>query len=129
MTTDERKEWMLSLRECGLTYKEIGEVTGTSKQRVFQLIGKNDKARFKPITEEQCIYDGLRNWMNENRISRAELVRMMYGTLHSSCLDRLRGWLKGTEMTMYSINKILAVTGLTYEQAFLRRKNSNEKAD
>ena len=128
MTKDERKEWMLSLRECGLTYKEIGEVTGTSKQRVFQLIGKIDKAKFKPITEEQCIYDGLRDWMNKNRISRRELARMMWGAFMSSCYDRLKRWLKGTEMTMYIINKILTATGLTYEQAFLGGKN-NEKAD
>lgn len=128
MTKDERKEWMLSLRECGLTYKEIGEVTGTSKQRVFQLIGKIDKARFKPITEELCIYDGLRNWMNENRVSRAEFTRMMWGSLHQVNHQRLREWLKGKGMTMYSINKILAATGLTYEEAFLGGKN-NEKAD
>jgi hypothetical protein len=128
MTQNERKEWMLSLRECGLTYKEIGEVTGTSKQRVFQLIGKIDKARFKPITEELCIYDGLRNWMNENRVSRAEFTRMMWGSLHQVNHQRLREWLKGKGMTMYSINKILTTTGLTYEEAFLGG-NNNEKAN
>lgn len=119
MTKNERKEWMLSLRECGLTYQEIGEVVGTSKQRVYQIIGKIDRARFKPITKEQCIYDGLRNWMNKKRISRKELARMMWGTLMSSCYDRLKSWLRGTQMTMHTINLILTVTRLTYEQAFL----------
>ena len=76
---NKRKEWMLQLFESGLTYQEIGDVAGVSKQRVFQLIGKTDRDSFRYITKERCFFDGLRDYLNENRISIKELTRQMYG--------------------------------------------------
>lgn len=121
MTSKERKEWMLQLFDAGLTYQEIGDAAGVSKQRVFQLIGKSDRTRFRTITKEQCVFDGLRRYLNENRISLKELTRKMYGGLHPSSYDSLKHTLKLTDclLTMPKINRILSATGLTYEEAFL----------
>lgn len=89
---DERKQAMIKMHESGMTYAEIGAFMGISKQRVYQLIGDTRKGCHKPITKEQCVYAGIRKYMNENKISRMMLVRM--------------------------IDKILKATGLTYEYAF-----------
>ena len=124
---NQRKEWMLQLFESGLTYQEIGDVAGVSKQRVFQLIGKSDRDSFRYITKERCFFDGLRDYLNENRISIKELTRQMYGQLHGNMYSTLKEQLKNKPgfklLTMAKINKILSVTGLTYEQAFLSQED------
>ncbi len=121
---NERIERMTCLRERGNTYEEIAKMEGVSKQRVFQLIGGINRARVKPLTKKQCIYDGLRKYLNENHIGRAELTRKLYGYYHSSTYSCLCKWLRGVEMTMSTINKILSITGLTYEQVFLWQEGS-----
>lgn len=121
---NERKEWMLELFESGFTYKEIGEIAGISKQRVFQIIGKANGRRFRTITKEQCVFDGLRRYLNDNRISLVALTREMYGELNGSYYQ-IKDAFKSNKacLTMPKINRILSVTGLTYEQAFLSRED------
>ena len=121
---NERIERMTRLREQGNTYEVIAKMEGVSKQRVFQLIGGIDRTKVKPLTKKQCIYDGLRQYLNENHIGRSEFTRKIYGYNHPSCYACIIKWLQGVEMTMSVINKILSITGLTYEQAFLWQEGS-----
>ena len=118
---NKRKEWMQELFNSGLTYREIGEVAGISKQRVFQIIGNTDRTKFRDLTKEQCVFDGLRRYLNENRISIVALTRKIYGDCGGAKYSRLKDALKSSRglITMTKINKILSVTGLTYEEAFL----------
>ena len=115
---DERKQTMIKMHESGMTYAEIGAVMGISKQRVFQLIGKIRKGCFKPISKEQCIYIGIRNYMNENKVSKSELVRKIFGRIDSEEYNRVRKALISTDIRKNMIDKILKATGLTYEYAF-----------
>lgn len=121
----ERKEWMLRLYEAGLTYQEIGDAAGISKQRVFHIIGKSNRERFRTITKEQCAFEGLRQYLNENRISFVALTREMYGEFQSDSYNSLKHALKTKDghLTMPKINRILAATGLTYEEAFLSQED------
>jgi hypothetical protein len=117
----EKKEEMIALREQGLSYAEIGKKLNYSKQRVFQIIGGTSINFFRPISKEACVYVGIRNWMNENKINRNTLTRMIYGTLEPNLYETLKRTLKGANCRKDIIDKLLKVTGLTYEEAFLRK--------
>ncbi len=116
----ERDKQMIEMRKNGATYQQIAEAFGVSRQRIAFLLGKNKESQFRTITEKQCAYTGIRNWLNTNKISMTELVRRIYGVYHAE-----RRWWLGKYLTKQSdikktvIDKILEVTGLTYEQAFM----------
>ena len=115
-----RKQYLESLRDKGFTYDEIGKQCGISKQRVQQIIGKESKGTFRALTADRCIYDGLRKWMNENHITVTELTRRLYGNTspnnYHSTYVRLNGLKK--DISKSFIDKVLAITNLTYEEAF-----------
>ena len=61
-----------------------------------------------------CIYPGLKLWMQRNNWNACRLAQE--ADLFSNTLsNNLSG---NTEMKMYTIRRILEITGLTFEQAF-----------
>lgn len=46
---EERKEKIIKMRHVGMTFKEIGEVLGISKQRVYQILTNKNKELFCAI--------------------------------------------------------------------------------
>lgn len=123
---ENRKSQLIELRKKGATYRELSELFGISYQRVHQLIGKYDGRYFRTITKDICVYDAIRNWLNENRVSVAEVTRRMYGNTTHCNYERTKGRLNGTiELTKTYIDKILSITNLTYEEAF-KRSDDNE---
>ena len=118
---ERRLSQMIRLREQGWSFQAIADNLGLSRQRVYQLIGKRNIAYFKPITPKQCVFDGLRDWLNQKSMSIAELIRQVRGEhkYHPVVFSQYRAYLTGRHnMKMPTINAILRVTGLTYEQAF-----------
>ena len=108
-----------ALREKGLTYKEIAKELGISRQAVAQVLSKEQKSYFRPWTADRCPYVGLRNWLNENQIVMAELLRRLGFAPESALHYRYRDYLSGrTELRKHTIDKLLEITGLTYEEAF-----------
>ena len=118
----EQKAKMIEMKESGLTFVEIGEAFGISKQRVYQLIGGQFRKHFNKITPKDCIYPNMRKWMNDNQISRSELTRRMFGDRHGVHYTWVSSFLKGTgrDVRKSTIDKYIAVTGLTYEELFAR---------
>lgn len=115
---------MDKMKREGKTYREIGERFGLSKQRVYQILGKMDKHYFKPIKEKVVAYKGIRDWLNEKKISFTEFCRLIYGYYHPKLYTRLTVCLNKTHpIKIDMIEKILDITGLTYEQAFKELKN------
>jgi hypothetical protein len=112
---------MIALREQGLSYAEIGKKLNYSKQRVFQIIGGTSINFFRPISKEACVYVGIRKWMNENKINRNTLTRMIWGQIEPDACGKLKRTLEGANCRKDIIDKLLKVTGLTYEEAFLRK--------
>ena len=113
------QEWE-ALRAEGATYREIAKRYGCSYQNVAQTMAKRNVKQFRAITEKQCCFKGLRDWMNENQISISELARRENGTNMGGCAryclnERLRG---EHEMRMSEIEFFIDMTGLTYEQLF-----------
>jgi transposase len=117
----DRTREMIKLKQEGATYRKIAEMFGISYQRVYQIIGKQNISYFKEVTEEQCVFKGIRDYMNNTQTSLAEIIRKIYGGYHASTCQRFRYYLNGkNEMSMSTINAILDVIGLTYEEAFRR---------
>ena len=68
------------------------------------------------LSEKQCIYPGLRNWMNYKGVCVSALTRMMYG--NESKRKTVAIALTGGSCSKKTIDKILEVSRLTYEEAF-----------
>jgi len=118
---ESRKNKLLKARQKGMSYDDIGRLFGISRQRVHQIIGKQNKNLFRPITTTRCVYDGIRNWMNDNMVSMAELTRRIYGQINGTSYNLLRLRLMGEKAIPKTIiDKILCITNLTYEEAFKR---------
>lgn len=115
----ERDKEMLDDRVSGMTYEEIGRKYGVSKQRVGQILGKRNKHNFRAVKEDGCIFVNLRDWMNKNSISRAELVRMMGMRPNGETLARLRTYMTGANNPpKVYIDRMIAATGMNYEKLF-----------
>ena len=116
---EERKKYMQELYDSGMTLKEIGKKVGISSQRVSQIIGGQRRVRFRYHTANKVVYSGLRKWMNENKVSVNELTRRLYGNSDPESVRRTRDKLWGKhEFTKTYIDKILKITGQTYEEIF-----------
>ena len=117
---NERKAKMIEMKKNGVTYAEIGKTFNLSKQRVYSIIGGQFKAYYRELTPEDCIYPNVRKWLNDNRISRAELCRRVYGSNNSNARTSNHNFLTGKarDMRKSTIDKYLKATGLTYEELF-----------
>ena len=99
------------LREEGLTYEQIGRVLGVSKQAAHQSLVPRDGFRLSTVRKVK--YVGLRNWMIENRKNISRLEKEIG---KERCLSNcLTGKFEPRKKT---IDAILRVTGLTYEECF-----------
>lgn len=106
------------LRANGKSYREAADALGCTYQYVHILLMDDVKTeRFSRIKEKACPYVNLRNWMNENRVSRYQLM----GLIGMSAHQTFRGYLKGSGAIKKAyIDRILQATGMTYEECFAR---------
>ena len=113
-----------ALRAEGLTYQEIAARCGCSRQNVSQTLSKQNLSQFRTLSKDRVHYDGLRDWLNENRVSVPELIRRLYGRNHRGyVMLRVRSILRGeVELKQTEIDSFRNMTGLTYEQLFCNRE-------
>lgn len=110
---------MMADRSLGMTYAQIGEKHGVSRQRVGQIIGKSNKYCFKVIKKRGCKFVNLRNWMNQNSISRDELARRMGLTPNGETMARIRAYMSGmSNPPKVYIDRLIEATGMDYETLF-----------
>lgn len=114
-----RADMVRAMREKGLTYEEIGQILGISKQAVWESInvtrGFNNGIHRNVILKIK--YIGLRNWMLDNLVCISELEKRCGRTkLYASLI-------KEYEPSKKTIDAILRVTGLTYEECFKEEEN------
>ena len=119
---ESRKKQMQEDRESGMTFAEIGKKYGISSSRVGQILGRHCVKNFQPV--RNCIYPNLAKWMNENKISRAELTKRIYGNSDATNALRIASYIRGeTDIPKRTIDKLLKVTGMTYEVLFQKEDN------
>lgn len=114
-------------REKGLTYQQIADKYGVSRQVVAQACGRYQRSRYRIWTPSMCIYPNVRNWLNKNQITCGELIRRMGWVPYSTNYVKVRDYLTGeTYPQKVTIDKFLEVTGLTYEEFFKTDKDVGE---
>lgn len=123
----DRNAEMVKMRESGATYTEIAKRFGVSRCRVWQMVGRDRGLTFRPLSFERCVYPNLRKWMNENKITKAELTRRMRGNSASKNATEIDSFLLGkTEgMAKKTIDKLILVTGLPYEVLFSKEESAS----
>lgn len=108
-----RDELIKKLRSEGMTYEKIGELLGVSRQAVHQIANKTSKDYLHEKTISQKVkYVGLRKWMLKNRVSMTKLGQLCGMTKINKSLTG------DFEPRKNTIDAILRVTGLTYEECF-----------
>ena len=112
-------------REKGLTYQQIADKHGVSRQCVAQACGRQKTYYYR--YNICCVYPVLRQWLNDNKISTRELLNRMGLTScpknYDSIGDKLRG---DTELKKSDIDKLIQITGITYEKLFKEDKDGEE---
>jgi transposase len=109
-------QFVIKCRKNGMTYDEIAAKFNVSRQCVHQTVQAYEKFKVK---ESACVYDGLRQWMNERHMRVSQFCKMDEFNGKNAC--SLRGYLRGdSDMPMSVIDTILEITNLTYEEAFRR---------
>jgi transcriptional regulator with XRE-family HTH domain len=112
-------------REKGLTYQQIADKHGVSKQCIAQACGKQSVARFR--YNNSCIYLGLRRWINDNKITTGELLRRMDVVLHTKNYRNIQDILYGRKEPKKSdIDQLIEITGMTYEELFREVDDAQE---
>lgn len=115
-----KRKQMQMLRDEGLKCREIAERFGVTPQYVSQVCADYNPARFRYV-DEYCVYPNLKKWMNDNKISRNELLRRMGVTVHSNNSGRLSTYMRGQcDPRKDFIDRMLKATGMTYEKLFYR---------
>jgi hypothetical protein len=105
-----RHDQAQALRAAGLSYKEIGEKMGVTRQRAMQLV-RYIPGDYLHVSALRAIpYKGLREWMLKNGVSIYELGKR--------CGVHVERAVKGEGCQKYTIDAILQVTGLDYETCF-----------
>lgn len=109
MTNEQKAQAYLMLLN-GATLKETAETFGVSRQRMQQLFPK----AFTRGPRIKCIYPNIKGWIYENCGTQqkfAELIGVCHKTSHDYLTNR-------RSPNKEIIDKILEVTGMTYEEAF-----------
>lgn len=114
-------------RDSGMTHQQIADKHGVSRQYVSQVCARYCAYRFYVYKESGCIYPNLRRWLNENRCSRAELTRRMGYSSDPVNQMRVGECLRGKiNIRKDLIDKLLSITGMTYETLFSMEANDGE---
>ena len=117
--TMHKYEEIKNLRAQGMTYQQIADKLGVSTQVVSVALRRTNN-NFKIYTEKRCVYVNIRYWLNKNQVTINEFITMLGLMVCESTRWRYRRILNGfAEPSKSDIDRILEITGLTYEQAFI----------
>lgn len=118
--TKEDKIKAFSMKIDGYTYEEIAREFGVAKQYICSILTSPGKEK----TYEKIIYPRIADWLRKNNLSMTKFAIKLYPektvkNAQSTSSRKMRG---KTELNKSDIDRILEVTGMTYEEAFERRE-------
>ena len=107
-----RSEMAREMYAQGKTYEEIADILGVTRNEAYKKVHTGDGDGFRKETVAKVRYAGLRKWMFDNRVNLNELK-------NRSGMTGLKEPLTGRcEPRKCTIDAILKVTGMTYEECF-----------
>lgn len=126
--TESEKTIAVRLRSQGMTYSEIGEVLGVTRQYVHQLIGPKRKGdKFY----NQIPYTGWYEIFRDNPdLTVPGFVIDCFGTNSRALIAKIGRMLggKNVALSLFQIRKILSYTGKTWEELFEKRDCGGKNA-
>ena len=128
------KELAIEMRRDGKTFREIGEHFGVSHQRAQQIIGNGVRSRKSTMDMEQIVYKGIYDYMvSHPLVTIPTIARIIHGGSSTGVqIANARRLIHGgnVHITKSGIDRLIAKTGMTYEQLFeLREGFTEEVAD
>lgn len=114
--TDTMKKKACKMREDGYTLQEIADKLNVSETTISFYVpkGQHNQARNRI---DYYKYPNINNWLVENKLPLYKLAKMLDVNV-STVLSYFTG---ATEFKKPTIDKLLEVTGLTYEEAFAEK--------
>ena len=119
MTKEEKLEAFAMLLD-GHTLQTVGERFGISKQGVQQMLTVTNMRI--DMAAQSCIYPNISRWMAQNGYGYMSIAKMC--DIAPQTIQRTLS--KGADCKKSFIDKILKVTGMTYEEAFDQTKDLEE---
>lgn len=119
-----KSEIYIRERESGMSVTDIARKYGVTYQAVSHATAKTGAKYFKHYTPSRCVYPNLRTWLNENQITINDFARRIGLAQGGGSSSRINGYFKGSHYPQKDmIDKMIAVTGLSYEEMFYREED------
>lgn len=114
------------MREEGMSYREIADVFGVSRQRIQQVLKKGIAYDRKYAADiEKIPYEGIYNYMVENpKVTFPALSMILFGTSNKNKNEVTRNFVFGMNCKIGKrcYDRLIEKTGMTYEQLFKLRE-------
>lgn len=121
MTRDQKIE-AFTMRIDGYSYQEIANKMGVSRQAVQDYLQRSISYNLRKVRFcGNCVYPNILKYMQDHKMNLSDFANAV--EMNYANLSRV---LKGKNTSKTSIDKILKVTGMTYEEAFWREENETE---
>lgn len=120
----ERNEQLRALRAQGMTYAQIADRIGISRQRVASICGRFGQGHYSGVFMRQWAYLNIVAWMTENRLTFSEFLRRIgYDHPAPNIIQRWRDiMIAKHDPRKRDIDRMIAVTGLNYETLFAKER-------
>lgn len=99
------------LRALGYSYEEIAERFDCTEMTVYNALNRKAKKR-----ECKCVYPGLEAWRQKACLTLTGMC--IQANLDPELMRKLSGRLDPNRLYVSHIKSLLALTGLTFEEAF-----------
>ena len=117
-----KREQAIALRQKGMTYQQIADSMGVSKAYVAVLLDRTVKtSNFHIWPVELSPYPVLTQWMNDNQMTRQELAERLGYSISTNSTYIVDKIMRTDKFTKKEIDKLLEITGMTYEELFKKR--------
>lgn len=127
------KELAAEMRRDGMTMREIAEHFGCSPQYIQQILGNRVRSRKCTMDMESVAYKGIYEYMLANpKVTVPTIARILHGysatkTQVANARRLIHG--KHTTVSKRGLDRLIAKTGMTYEQLFELREGFAEEDD
>ena len=120
--TEWKQQQAIKLRiEENMTYQEIADTMGISKEYVSQLLnGIAKRNNFHRWAWDSSPFPALTRWMNENQMTKMDLATALGYSVSSNSQYIVYKRLREGRLSIDDVDKLLKITGMTYEELFRR---------